>query len=143
MCVCSANIYAHIHICTYVGLHTYNYIHAYIYVYITTYTHISYCSVSGGPRITQFLTAPPMLWLPATACQMKASWGKGSPWILSAEISFLGHRVRRRRWICRGKSRLSNSDSYFPTERHFKYKSGRATNGLRPFTGSPSLLEQR
>ena len=40
------------------------------------------------------------LWLPTSACQtQQASWGKRNPWMLSAEVSILRHRVGRRGWI--------------------------------------------
>ena len=61
--------------------------------------------------------------------------------MLSAEVSLLGTE--------QGKSGLARSiQNYpiamvtFPYRGILQYKSGCAANGLRPSTGSPSLLEQ-
>lgn len=133
-------VYTHTHIYIYLELHTYIYKITYIHIYVTTYTHTfySFC-LSGKPWIIQPLTS--LFSCPLVSCQClsnAAKLGESEPWTLPIEVSILGHRVER---IWRGKSRLAVSNVYFPTERHFE-KSGGAVNGLRPFTGSASLIQQ-
>lgn len=130
----------HTHIYVYLELHTYiyNYIHTHICNYI--YTHILFI-LSLWKTLNNTAPNLSLFYCPLVSCQClsnAAKLGESEPWTLPIVVSILGHRVE---WIWRGKSRLAGSNVYFPTERHFE-KSGGAVNGLRPFTGSASLIQQ-
>lgn len=118
------NIHTYIYKHTYVHtcIHIWNYTH--ILIYVITYLHAWFSLENLNNMVP---TCSCSLWFPTGAGQSQHV----SLWMLSAEVNLLGHRVGRTGWFWRGKSRCQ--DSYFPTERFSKYRSGRADDGLSTF----------
>ena len=79
-------------------IHIWNYIH--ILIYIITYLHTWFSLENLNNTVPNCSRS---LWFPTSACQTQ----QVSLWMLSAKVNLLGHRVGRRGWFWRSKSRLS------------------------------------